>query len=123
MKLLLTADRVGGVWTYATELAGALGPLGVEVVVAVLGPSPSHSPAEGFTVIDTDGPAAVRAAAGAIAALAGEIGADLVHLNSPTLAAARYPCPVIAVDHGTIAPWWQAAHGPPLRAALANLRG
>ena len=46
MKLLMTADRVGGVWQYATDLARALAPLGVETVVAVLGPASTGSGAE-----------------------------------------------------------------------------
>lgn len=38
----MTADAVGGVWQYATELAEALRPQGVETVLAVLGPAPSQ---------------------------------------------------------------------------------
>lgn len=130
MKLLMTADRVGGVWTYATELAAALAPLGVETAIAVLGPAGGVANASApCGVIDTglpldwlaDDPMPVRAAAGAIASLARGVGADLVQLNSPALAAARYPCPVIAVDHGTIAPWWRAAHGTPLPASFGWL--
>src|SRR5688500_2824741 len=37
MKLLLTTDTVGGVWTYAIELARALLPHGVEVALATMG--------------------------------------------------------------------------------------
>ncbi len=56
------------------------------------------------------GPADVFAAGEAIAALARDLNADLIHLNSPTLAAcARFPAPVIAVTHGCIGTWWQAA--------------
>ena len=39
-RLLLTADAVGGVWTYGLDLARGLADAGVEVVLAVLGPSP-----------------------------------------------------------------------------------
>jgi hypothetical protein len=37
MKILLTADPIGGVWSYALELCAALQPLGVRVHVATLG--------------------------------------------------------------------------------------
>ena len=37
MKVLMTADTVGGVWTYALELAGALAPHGVTVALATMG--------------------------------------------------------------------------------------
>ena len=41
LRLLMTADAVGGVWTYALDLAGALADHGVETTLAVLGPAPS----------------------------------------------------------------------------------
>jgi glycosyltransferase involved in cell wall biosynthesis len=128
MKLLMTADAVGGVWTYATELATALAPLGVETTIALLGPGhPIALVGEGYSVVPTglpldwlaDGPAPVRAAGDAIAALAREVDADLVHLNSPALGLARYACPVVAVEHGSVAPWWDAAHGTALPASFA----
>ena len=37
-KVLMTADAVGGVWTYAMELARSLAP--AEVVLATMGPAP-----------------------------------------------------------------------------------
>ncbi len=125
----MTADAVGGVWQYATELARALGAHGVEVVIAVMGPSsPSSEPQasaaqrEGLDIIPThlpldwlcDSPAPVIAAAEAIAALAREVGADVVQVNSPTLACAHFDQPVVAVAHGCVATWWEAAEAGPL---------
>ena len=81
---------------------------------------PSWAPAfAGVTVVETNLPldwlspdaATVRATADAVAELARDHGVDLVHLNSPTLAVARYPVPVIAVAHGCVGTWWAAAHG------------
>jgi glycogen synthase len=40
MRVLLTADTLGGVWTYAAELATALAARNVEVVVAAMGRRP-----------------------------------------------------------------------------------
>ena len=40
-RLLMTADAVGGVWTYALDLAAGLAPFGVETTLAVLGPAPA----------------------------------------------------------------------------------
>src|SRR3954451_12134765 len=37
MRLLLTTDTVGGVWTYAVELARGLAPHGVDVLLATMG--------------------------------------------------------------------------------------
>ena len=39
-RILMTADAVGGVWTYAVGLAAGLAERGVETVLAVLGPQP-----------------------------------------------------------------------------------
>jgi glycosyltransferase involved in cell wall biosynthesis len=126
VKLLMTADAVGGVWQYATELAAALVPHGVETTIAVLGPAlraEQRSAIEGVDVVETgltldwlaDGPGPVREAADAIRSLAEEVGADIVHLNSPVLATTgAFPAPTIAVAHGCVATWWDAARGDAL---------
>lgn len=130
-RLLMTTDGVGGVWQYALDLATALAPLGVETILAVLGPAPdaaqrADADAAGIRLIDTalpldwlsDGPAPVVAAGEAIAALATAEQVDLVQLNMPTLGArATFAVPVIAVTHGCITTWWSAAHGDTLPAA------
>ncbi|HYH44469.1 MAG TPA: glycosyltransferase family 4 protein, partial [Thermoanaerobaculia bacterium] len=36
-KVLMTADTVGGVWTYALELARGLADQGIEVAIATMG--------------------------------------------------------------------------------------
>ena len=41
-RVLMTADCVGGVWTYALDLAESLGDFGVEVLLATMGPRPSR---------------------------------------------------------------------------------
>src|SRR5690606_31971485 len=40
-RVLMTADAVGGVWTYAVELANVLARRGVTTALAVMGPPPS----------------------------------------------------------------------------------
>lgn len=133
MRLLLTADAVGGVWQYALELAAAL-PEDVVVTLAVLGPAPDDAQRAAAAAIPRlrlvetglpldwlcDGPAPVLAAGAAIARLARDEGAEIVHLNMPSLAAAGgFAVPVLAVDHGTLAPWWEAARGVAVDAGLA----
>ncbi|WAJ29216.1 glycosyltransferase [Antarcticirhabdus aurantiaca] len=130
LRLLMSADAVGGVWQYAVELAGALEPLGIDATLAVLGPSPSEDlrrfaaeTAPRAAILDTGLPldwlseneAPVLAAARALAGLATDTGADLVQLNSPALAAAAAcPVPVVAVAHGCVASWWDACGDGPL---------
>ncbi len=40
-KVLMTADSVGGVWTYALQLASEFGERGIEVTLVVMGGKPS----------------------------------------------------------------------------------
>src|SRR5256885_706022 len=42
-RVLMTADAVGGVWTYALELARALVPHGLFTTLATMGPRPSEA--------------------------------------------------------------------------------
>ena len=130
MRILLTVDSVGGVWQYGLDLARALGAQGIESVIAHLGPLPSTSQrADARRIANTkfvetgepldwlcDGPTPVLAAGGRLSQLAGDERVDLVQYNMPTLAAAAPPAaPVLAVAHGCVATWWQAAKtGEPL---------
>lgn len=124
-RLLMTADAVGGVWTHALDLAAALGK---PVTLAVLGPAPdaaqraAAAAIPGLDLAETALPldwlatseAEVVAAARAVAAIAGRVGATLVQLNSPALALARFPCPVVGVCHSCLATWWEAVRGGPM---------
>ena len=128
LRILMTADTIGGVWTYALDLAGALGAAGAVVRIATLGPGPrpdqrAEVRRRGLDVVETgyaldwlaQGPDAVRAAAAGVALLARRFGADVAHLNAPALAAAaRFPCPVVTVNHSCVATWWARVHGTPL---------
>src|SRR5689334_17099783 len=42
-RVLMTADAVGGVFSYAVELSAALAPHGVEIALVVMGPAPSEA--------------------------------------------------------------------------------
>jgi glycosyltransferase involved in cell wall biosynthesis len=129
LKVLVTADAVGGVWQYSIDLARGLSALDIEVVVALMGPSPSEqqlgslADLPGLKLIDTGLPldwlaedaSSIAAAGEGIAALAAKLDADLVHLNMPALAAtADFSVPVVAVQHSCVATWWEAVHGTDL---------
>jgi glycosyltransferase involved in cell wall biosynthesis len=130
----MTADAVGGVWTYSLDLARGLAAHGVETALAVLGPPPNAEQldeaeaVEGLRALATAlpldwtaaAPSAVEGAGRRIAALARELRADLIHLNQPALAAdAAFPVPVVAVCHSCVATWWDAVRAGPLPADLA----
>lgn len=119
----MTTDAVGGVWTYAMGLADELARHGVEVTVAVLGPPPSTdqlATVAGVEVVLTGLPldwtasssSELISAAQALSALAQAYRADLVHLNSPMLAAyAEFPAPLIGACHSCLGTWWDAVRG------------
>jgi len=123
LRVLMTSDAVGGVWQYATDLARVLAQDGVETALALLGPPPTSAQREAaadLTLIDTGLPLdwlapdrdAVCRAGAAVAALGNDCGADVIHLNTPALAAvADFGAPVIAVSHSCLATWWEAVQG------------
>jgi glycosyltransferase involved in cell wall biosynthesis len=128
-RVFMTADAVGGVWQYALDLARGLAGAGVTTTLAILGPAPSSGQASdaraipGLTLIDTglpldwtaDSPEAVLQSGAAVARLAAESGADIVHLNSPALAAgATFAAPVVTGCHSCVATWWEAVRSGPL---------
>lgn len=133
-RVFLTADAVGGVGTYALDLARELGRSGIETVLAVLGPAPSAAQRRAAAAVDTldllvadvpldwtaDDAEAVRASARRIARLADAARPDLVHLNAPALAgAAVWPAPVVCGIHSCVATWWRANRQGPPPAAFA----
>jgi glycosyltransferase involved in cell wall biosynthesis len=134
IRVLMTTDAVGGVWQYSTDLAAGLLDHGIETALAVLGPAPSAAQLEaasgipGLKLLNTGLPldwlsdaAGARAAARSLAAIAGTERFDLIHLNSPALAAEQaFPAPVLAMTHGCIATWWESVRaGLPLDPAFA----
>lgn len=122
-RVLMTADAQGGVWTYAIELAGALGRRGVEVVLATMGsPLDDHQRADadrlGLAVHESDerlewksGPwDEVDRAGEWLLALADEVRPDVVHLNGYCHAALPWGRPVVVVAHSSVWTWWRAVH-------------
>lgn len=132
-KILMTADAVGGIWTYALDLSRGLRVHGRAVTLAIVGPDlgadrRADAEAAGLAVIDlghrpewlAETPAEVARAGEALRALVGRSGADLLHLNHPALAAATaFDVPVLAVCHSCVATWWAAVRDTPLPAAFA----
>jgi glycosyltransferase involved in cell wall biosynthesis len=126
IRLLMTADAAGGIWTYALETARALAERGIATTLAVLGDRPSDSALRdaqsiaGLEVELTGLPldwtatenSEVTHAGEQIAHAARRAGADLVQLNAPALAAtASFRVPKIGALHSCVATWWEAVHG------------
>lgn len=130
-RILMTTDAVGGVWTYALDLAQGLAEEGIYTSLAVLGPDPGTAQqreaaaVDGLDLIETRlpldwlaaRPADILAAGAALSELARGLSVELVHLNSPALAAAGgFDAPVVGVTHSCLATWWEAVREGPMPA-------
>jgi glycosyltransferase involved in cell wall biosynthesis len=131
LVLIETADHA---WRYSLDLALGLSRLGHESVLVPTGWAASDeqfraaAAIPGARLVDSglavdasgEDEASLRKTAVAIAALAAEAQADLLQLSSPALAGlALFEMPVVAVQHGCVATWWEAVQGGELPADFA----
>lgn len=137
MKVLMTADAVGGVWTYALELVDALAAEGVEVELATMGPRPTadqrtqaaasslaalHESELALEWMD-DAWADVERAGAWLLELRDVVRPDVVHLNGYAHAALPWGVPVVVVAHSDVLSWFRAVTGrsaPPTWARYAR---
>jgi len=124
-RVLMTADAIGGVWTYALELAAQLGEYGVEVGLAVMGqpltPEQCHAAAQlpTLTVFESayklewmEQPWADVAAAGDwLLRVADQFRPDVIHLNGYAHGTLNWNVPVLIVAHSCVLSWWRAVKG------------
>jgi glycogen(starch) synthase len=134
-RVLMTADAVGGVWTYALELSRALGLHGVEVELAVLGSPTAGQAADARAVPNVrlvsapyrlewmDDPwEDVERSGEWLLELAHARGADLVHLNGYAHGALAWEAPVVVVGHSCVLTWWEAVRREPAPARWDRYR-
>lgn len=120
-RVLMTADTVGGVWTYALELSRALAPHGVEVVLATMGARLSADQRAaalraGLEVHESDfklewmeDPWDDVSAAGAwLLELEARLRPNLVHLNGYAHGSLPWAAPSLVVGHSCVLSWWRA---------------
>jgi glycosyltransferase involved in cell wall biosynthesis len=125
-RIVMTADAVGGVWTYATDLARGLCARGHEVTLVTMGPAPRPaqlaplSGVEGLEIEITDlalewmdPEGADQRAHDVLLAIAQGVRPDVVHLNGYREAALPWPAPVLVVAHSCVWTWWEACRGTP----------
>ena len=142
-RVLMTTDAVGGVWRWTADAAEALAARGVSVVIAGLGPRPSAAQEAEIARIKgaelvwldqplewlAEGEAALRGLPDALARLARERDANLIHVNAPAQAAElETELPVAAQSHSCVITWWRAMRREPVPQAWEwqrdrNLRG
>ncbi len=120
-KLLITADTLGGVWTYTLDLIKALSPTTTQVALATMGAllsATQHAEVKAlphvklyessFKLEWMDNPwAEVDAAEKWLLQINEEFQPDLVHLNGLVHGHVRWEKPVIVVVHSCVCSWWQ----------------
>jgi glycosyltransferase involved in cell wall biosynthesis len=124
-QILMTADTVGGVWTYALELTRALAPYGTHVALATMGAPLSEAQRQQVAAIENlalyestyllewmDDPWDDVAKAGEwLLDLAAKVQPDLIHLNGMAHGNLAWEKPVVVVVHSCVLSWWRAVLG------------
>lgn len=128
LRALMTADAVGGVWSYALELAEGLGRLGgVEVILATMGEPPSPAQRQAAARLHNvrlcesryklewmDDPwDDVEAAGEWLLELEARERPDVIHLNGYCHGALPWRAPVLMVAHSCVCSWFAAVRGEP----------
>ncbi len=124
-RVLMTADTVGGVWTYALELARALGHAGVETILATMGPAPAPAQCSEAAAIPSlrlrestfklewmEEPwSDVQRAGEWLLSIERACRPDVVHLNGYAHGSLRWRSPVLMAGHSCVLSWWNAVYG------------
>lgn len=125
--VLMTADTVGGVWTYAVELSKALVAEGMEVHLATMGGPVREAQraqlgdARGITLHEggfrlewmNEPWADVDRAGEWLLELEARVRPQLVHLNQFAFGALPFAAPKLVVAHSCVLSWWEAVRGVP----------
>jgi glycosyltransferase involved in cell wall biosynthesis len=125
--ILMTADTLGGVWTYSLELARALQACGTRFVLAAMGGPLTRTQRKevqklgNVTVFEgpfklewMDDPWRDLAASGEwLLDLERRTQPDLVHLNTFVHGALPFQAPKLVAGHSCVLSWWQAVKDAP----------
>jgi glycogen synthase len=136
MKILMTADAVGGVLNYTLELVEGLAEHDVEVVLALLGPSPSREQRRRIAAVPLAGYGErgyalewmeepwedVDRGGYWLLELADAAQPDLVHLNGFAYGALELGRPKVVVGHSCVLSWHEAVRGGPAGPARRRYR-
>lgn len=128
MKILMTTDTVGGVWSYSLELCRAMREYEVEIHLVAMGAWPSKeqrnqiSAFENVTLYKSDFKLEwmeepwedVEKSRKWINCIYNTVQPDLVHFNNYAQCEEDWTCPVITVFHSCVTTWWQAVKGTEL---------
>ena len=125
LRILMTTDTVGGVWSYTVELCHALRLQQVHICLVTTGApvQPAQQleleQLENVTVYETGFPLewmedpwpSIDASAGWLLRLEEELQPDLIHINGYAYGALPWKAPVMVVAHSDVYSWWLCVKG------------
>jgi glycogen synthase len=125
MHILMTADTVGGVWTYTRELVTQLSRLGVRVTLVSMGQIPSVAQMEWMEGLPNvsyhptafrlewmqDPQIDLQQSSELLQAVIAEVKPDLLHFNQYYYGALDCALPRLVVAHSDVVSWWVSVHG------------
>ncbi|HEX4696334.1 MAG TPA: glycosyltransferase family 4 protein [Candidatus Udaeobacter sp.] len=121
-RILMTVDPIGGVWTYALDLARALERRGIEIALASMGAQLTREQRQevlarknvrlfesAYRLEWMDDPwDDVDRAGEWLLGIAQRVRPDLIHLNGYSHAVLPWNTPVLVVAHSCVLSWWRA---------------
>src|SRR5215217_4716379 len=121
-RILMTVDPIGGVWTYALDLARALEPHGIAIALASMGAHLTREQRQevlsckNIRLFESayrlewmdDSWDQVDRAGEWLLQIAKCFRPDLVHLNGYSHAVLPWNAPVLVVAHSCVLSWWRA---------------
>lgn len=125
--LLMTADTVGGVWTYCMDLCHALSPFPITIHLVTMGENLRESQRQEVSVLPNvrvyetayklewmpDPWEDIAACGNYLLQLEERISPDIIHLNCFAYGALPFRAPVMVVAHSDVFSWFWAVKGNP----------
>ena len=136
LRVLMTTDTLGGVFSYSVTLCRALRARGVEVMLVTEGARLQNDQKReldaiaGLVVCESslsvewmDEPwEDVDRAGGVLLTLERDFAPDVVHVNGYAHAALPFRAPALIVAHSSVPSWWRAVHGADAPGRYAEYR-
>lgn len=125
MRILMTADAVGGVWTYTRELVTGLTRRGHQVTLISFGKLPSPEQVRWMQGVSSlqfcpteyrlewmhGAERDIEASRAFLEELIAELKPDLLHFNQYAYGSLQTHVPRVVVAHSDVVSWWVAVHG------------
>src|SRR5690606_17349537 len=125
IKILMTTDTLGGVWTYSLELCKALEKYNVQIYLVAMGRWPSESQQQRVSRLKNvilyksdykmewmqDPWEDVKQANKWINTIYHTVLPDIIHLNNYSSIRKQWEVPIVTVFHSCVITWWEAVKG------------